>query len=383
MLARLLQDWDPASVCLLQSQPDGHGFRARSLPLPLPVPSDATPADGSDPGLQPPFLARLARALIRRTLFAVPATWWRARKLADYLRVTGCTSLLVCTGGFEDIPEGFLAGHWARVRVVAYYFDWYGMQWPTRLRRMVALWIESRIIRKFGAVIVPNEALRDALVERYGVQPIVIHNPCHEHPLSRRPLSKWPTDDGEITVVYTGAVYHAHFDAFRNLVLALAGSAPASMRLHVYTWQPPWVLRDHGIEAGFVFHGHLPPESIAEVQRRADVLFLPLAFESPIDEVLRTSAPGKMGEYLATGRPILVHAPPDSFLSRYFREHRCGVVVDDNSPIAVAGALERIAEDASLRQAVGEKARERARIDFDPALARATFRHVVDRREAP
>jgi glycosyltransferase involved in cell wall biosynthesis len=303
--------------------------------------------------------------------------------LAEYLRATGCTRLLVCTGGFEDIPEGFLAGRWARVPVVAYFFDWYGMQWPTRLRRMVALWIESRIIRQFDAVIVPNEALRDALVARYGVQPVVIHNPCHEHALSQRAHPTWPTADGEITVVYTGAVYHAHFDAFRNLVLALAGSAPASMRLHVYTSQPPTVLGDQGIEAGFVFHGHLPPDSIAEVQRRADVLFLPLAFESPIDEVLRTSAPGKMGDYLATGRPILVHAPPGSFLSRYFREHGCGVVVDNNSPIAVAGALERIAGDASLRQVIGEKARERAQIDFDPALARATFRHVVDRHEVP
>jgi glycosyltransferase involved in cell wall biosynthesis len=132
-----------------------------------------------------------------------------------------------------------------------------------------------------------------------------------------------------------------------------------------------------------MFHAHLPPDSIAEVQRRADVLFLPLAFESPIEEVLRTSAPGKMGDYLATGRPILVHARPDSFLSRYFREHECGVVVDINSPSAVAGALERISTDEALRKAVGEKARERARIDFDPALARAAFRRLMAREEVP
>ena len=303
--------------------------------------------------------------------------------LAEYLRATGCTWLLVCTGGFEDIPEGFLAGRRARVPVVAYYFDWYGMQWPTRLRRMLALWIESRIIRQFDAVIAPNEALRDALVARYGVQPVVIHNPCHEHALSQRAHPKWPTDDGEITVVYTGAVYHAHFDAFRNLALALAGSAPASMRLHIYTSQSPSVLQDQGIEARIVFHGHLPPDSIAEVQRRADVLYLPLAFESPIKEVLCTSAPGKMGDYLATGRPILVHAPANSYVSRYFREHECGVIVDISSPSAVAGALERIATDEALRKAVGEKARERARIDFDPALARAAFRRLMAREEVP
>jgi glycosyltransferase involved in cell wall biosynthesis len=152
----------------------------------------------------------------------------------------------------------------------------------------------------------------------------------------------------------------------------------ANMRLHVYTSQPQSALRDQRMQTDVVFHGHLPPETIHEVQRRADVLFLPLAFESPIGEVLRTSAPGKMGDYLATGRPILVHAPPDSFVSRYFREHDCGVVVDSNSPNAVAEALKRIATDPSLRQAIGKKARERAQVDFDLAQARRTFRQLVD-----
>lgn len=381
VLARLLQDWDPSSVCLLQSTQEGRGFRALSFPLPLPVPDAESPAKESSPGRWPPSLTRITHALTRRIPFAVPATWWRARKLAEYLRATGYTRLLVCTGGFADIPVGFLAGRWARVPVVAHYFDWYGMQWPTRPRRMAALWIESRIIRGLDAVIVPNEALRDTLVARYGVQPVVIHNPCHEHALTQPTDPKWPSDDGEISVVYTGAVYHAHFDAFRNLALALAGSAPAGMRLHVYTSQPPSVLQDQGIEGRIVSHAHLPTDSIAEVQRHADVLFLPLAFESPIEEILRTSAPGKMGDYLATGRPILVHAPPDSFLSRYFKEHECGVVVDTNSPSAVAGALERIATDEALRKAVGEKARERARIDFDPVLARAAFRRLMTREE--
>jgi glycosyltransferase involved in cell wall biosynthesis len=85
-----------------------------------------------------------------------------------------------------------------------------------------------------------------------------------------------------------------------------------------------------------------------------------------------------MGDYLATGRPILVHAPPDTFVARYFRQHDCGVVVDSNSANAVAEALKRIATDASLRQAIGKKARERAQADFDLAQARRAFRQLVD-----
>jgi glycosyltransferase involved in cell wall biosynthesis len=383
VLARLLLDWEPSSVCLIESQRGSIGYGAQSTTA---VPSThGGPPEAPAPLPRRPssFLSRLGRASVRRTPLAVPASWWRARQLALLLRAKGCTRLLVCTGGFEDIPEAFWAGRWANVPVVAYYFDWYGMQWPTRIRRALALWIESRIIRRFEEVIVPNHALCDALAGRYGVQPVVIHNPCQEGALSVRPEPRWPMDKDEIRIVYTGAIYHAHFDAFRTLALTLAGSAPAGARLHIYTSQPSTVLKDRGIEGAFVFHAHLPCDAILEVQRHADILYLPLAFETPIDEVLLTSAPGKMGDYLVTGRPILVHAPADSYVSRYFRKHGCGVVVDSNSPYDLAGALERIARDASLRKAVGEKARERARIDFDPALARANFRRVVDRPEVP
>jgi hypothetical protein len=48
-----------------------------------------------------------------------------------------------------------------------------------------------------------------------------------------------------------------------------------------------------------VRHPHIPQSRVAAILRQADVLFLPLAFRSPIQEVIRTSAPGKMGEYLA------------------------------------------------------------------------------------
>lgn len=378
VLARLLRDWDPTSVRLIQSQAGGRGFRVRPSPPLMATPSHSIATEASTQLHRRPFAERLSRALMYRTPLAVSMMWGRARELAAYLHAEGCTSVVVCTGGFWDMLEGFLAGRWAHIPVIAYYFDWYGMQWPTPLRRSLALGLEALLIRRFAAVIVPNQALSEALAHRYSVQTIVIPNPCGEQALSQTPEVGWPACAPEISIAYTGAIYHANLDALRNLALAISTPDLANMRLHVYTSQPQSVLRDQDIKADVVFHAHLPPESICEVQRRADVLYLPLAFESPITEVIHTSAPGKMGDYLATGRPILVHAPTESFVSRYFREHNCGVVVDSNSPNAVAEALKRIATDSSLRQVIGENARESARADFDPALARQTLRRLVD-----
>ncbi|HYE16132.1 MAG TPA: hypothetical protein VD968_16965 [Pyrinomonadaceae bacterium] len=105
------------------------------------------------------------------------------------------------------------------------------------------------------------------------------------------------------------------------------------MKLHAYTTQRAEELAGRGIGGpAVVFHPHLSVAEMPGVQRRADLLFLPLAFESPYPDLVRTSAPVKFGEYLASRRPVLVHAPPRSFISWYCREHDCGLVVDESDP---------------------------------------------------
>jgi glycosyltransferase involved in cell wall biosynthesis len=113
--------------------------------------------------------------------------------------------------------------------------------------------------------------------------------------------------------------------------------------------------------------------AIPAIQRAANILFLPLAFNSPLSEHLRTSSPGKMGEFLASGRPILVHTPPDSFTTWYFRQYACGVVVDQNDPSALAKGLMTIVDNASEQAALGARAWARAQADFDVTKVRAQF----------
>ncbi|HEY8174648.1 MAG TPA: glycosyltransferase, partial [Gemmatimonadaceae bacterium] len=101
-----------------------------------------------------------------------------------------------------------------------------------------------------------------------------------------------------------------------------------------------------------------------------------------IPEVIRTSAPGKMGEYLASGRPILAHAPRDSFVAWYFREYDCGVLVDERSPDRMTEALRRLTEDKELVARIAQNARRRAEIDFHPRKAESAFLAAVQGVEA-
>jgi glycosyltransferase involved in cell wall biosynthesis len=143
--------------------------------------------------------------------------------------------------------------------------------------------------------------------------------------------------------------------------------------IQVFTAQSAQILAAAGITAPVEIHEHRSADEIRALQRNADVLFLPLAFSSPYPRLIRSSSPAKLGEYLASGRPVLVHAPRDTFVAEYFREHRCGVVVDEPDPVVLAAAVRQLLEDDELRANVTNAAWARANADYDLDTARASF----------
>lgn len=293
--------------------------------------------------------------------------------LARIVRREKCGAVVACTGALLDPPAGYLASRLAGVPFYAYIFDYYSHQWTHPMASFVAQRLEPLVLRGAAGIIVPNEFLGEDLRCRYGVTATVIHNPCDISQYEAVPDSAHAPKRDEIKIVYTGAVYEAQRDACRNLLAAIELLQKPNAKLHVYSAQSPAELDEMGIRGPIVYHEHQALSTMPSVQRQADILFLPLAFTSPYPEIIRTSAPGKTGEYLAARRPILVHAPADSFLAWYFREFECGLVVDEGDPKKLARALERILTDSALRQRLCARAWERAKCDFSISTAQSRF----------
>jgi len=288
-----------------------------------------------------------------------------------------CGALIAAPDRVEDLPIAFVVSRMAGARFYPYLFDDYATKWTPPRERAFARRAEPFLLKRAAGIIVPNEYLGDDLRRRYGVSTTVVRNPCD---VPAYELHRGQTVDElrrPAAVVFTGAVYHAHYGAFRNLIEAIGLLGADVAELHLYTASDPELLAQQGVHGPIVFHGHAPAASVPRIQQAADVLFLPLAFDSPYPDVVRTSAPAKMAEYLAAGRPILVHSPADSFVSSYFRRHGCGVVVDEVDPAALAQALERLIVDAALRERVCAAAWERACADFHPDRARAVLAELV------
>ena len=375
VLYRMLKGFDPESYCLISNQPqcaDPNENPAELLPCHyhyLPQPSRFE--RGYRFGLQ----------VLREGGLNLPlAIIQHSLRIARIVRRDQCRAIVACTGDVTLLPAGYFASRITNVPFYAYIFDHYSYrEWEDAVAAFWARRLESLIMKGAAGIVVPNEVLRDDLQERFGVEATVIHNSFDMSPYETTAAdANIPGPSGEVSVVYTGAVYHAHFGAFRNLMTAIKKLERRDVRLHLYTNQPDESLERENVRGPIVRHPQRSMTEMPQVQMKADILFLPLAFDSPYPDLVRTSATTKLGEYLAARRPVLVHAPRDSFISRYFRKHECGIVVDENDPGRLAEAIELVLRDSTLRNRLIENAVERARTDFSISASRAAFARLLN-----
>ena len=368
LIYRLFADHDPASYCVIsQRVEDSHDFAGSALPelagryYRLP----------SDPGSR--VKSKVSRG------FTLPAAF-RARSaaIARVARDEGCEAIVVFTGDLLNLPAAARASRTTRIPYYVYVCDYYSQQWVNRVFGYVARRIEPHVLRGAAAVIVPNEFMRDELRREFGVRAQVIHHFCD---LSQYGPAPTRSLAGRLNVVYTGAVSPAQSDALQNAARATELMSAEGAAFHLFTGQSADVLLALGVEGPYVRHPHEPASAIPSIQRAADILFLPLSFASPYPSLVRTAAPFKMGEYLASRRPVLVHAPRDSYLSWYFRRHECGVVVDEPDVEKLAAAILRLSADQELAKGLVARGWERARLDFDSVRGRLALAEVLQRPE--
>jgi glycosyltransferase involved in cell wall biosynthesis len=372
-LYRILRDFDPSGYRLLSIGAGQEETGVGNIAVRLDAPVHRIPSRWG---------RRLASARILWRV-ALPFLWadtrQRAGWIASLLRRERSELLVACTGDPIDLPAGWMAARKVGIPFIAAIYDHYtarNMNWNLALFARV---FERRIVRDAAGIWVLNEVMRDVYQKAYGVEPSVVRNPCIVSPDRRAVGDDWPASPGEIRIVYTGAVYHVHYDAFQKLLDGMRRLNRPDLRLHIYTAQPAAQLARMGIEGPVEIHPHVSERESIELQNRADILYLPLGFETGVPLVVNTSAPFKTGEYLACGRPILAHAPKGSFVASYFREHECGFVVDDPDAGEVARVLRRILEDSPARKKAGANAIECARRHFDLPVCRRDFIQLLEK----
>ena len=300
----------------------------------------------------------------------------RTLSIYSVLRREQCRVVVAATGDLIDPAATCLAARLAGISFYLHLFDDYTYQWIDPVIREQARKLEGWMMRRTSGIIVPNEFIGLEMSSRHGRPVTIVRNACSrpQDQRSTRAESDVRKMRMNATLLYTGAVYHVNSTTLSMVMAALDHVLGSDILLHVYTAQSKEYLQSLGIGSSrLVLHPHAPYDEVEKAQQRADILLVPFDFDSPAAEVIRTAAPGKLGDYLSSGTPILAVVPPDSFVAWYLRQYECGFIVDKADVGTIAEAIRRLLWDSELRAKLVANAAARASEDFDPGHAQRTL----------
>jgi glycosyltransferase involved in cell wall biosynthesis len=321
---------------------------------------------------------RLAQVRYARKM--VVETIRRGRVIAEMARDEGCAAIVVTSSISPDPAAALLAARLTGIPYFPYMWDnWrHLIAISGRLPAALAAGMQSAVLAGARTTFVVNSSIAEDLLRDHGRHSLVVGIPLPDpRLLDEPPVKAWPSSPGRIGLLFTGQVYAANLEALTNVVAALNDPRLDAAELHIYAAQSEAHIKSRGLDGKVVVHPHVQWEELRQVQREADILILALSFTSPYPDIIRTASPTKTGEYLASGRPVLVHAPPDSYPAAIAR--RFGLpLVDRRDPRSVADAIARIAEDPSYRDRIIAGARRAALALYSPKATTERFVRAIN-----
>lgn len=226
-----------------------------------------------------------------------------------------------------------------------YMLDVYEEMTRMRLRKFMAVLFEEKIFRAAREIFVMSENLQTHYLRKYN-----LHTKFMPHPVvlsGYRGQIKKNNNGAEKTIIYTGNVWIPQSDGLADMCAVV--NSMRGIKFIVYTDRSAEELKEKGVcgrnvVVRFIQHSH-----IAGIQQDADILYLPLAFNTPFPLMIQTASPGKMPEYLAAGKPMLIYAPPYAYITQHARKYQFGFVVDKRSAEELKMGIRTLLTDEKLR----------------------------------
>lgn len=226
-----------------------------------------------------------------------------------------------------------------------FYDLYYGNKLPL-VYRTFAYFLEPKLFESASKVFVTNEALQEYYQKKYKREIFVISNSILIEKSEPEPF----LNHSELyKIVFTGTIYWPQIEAVKNLIRAVDELQNPKIQLYLYTPHDKAYLKSRGIfESKKIVFAAGSPSEMPEIQKSADILFVPLSFRTKYPLLINTSSPGKTYEYLVSGRPILIHASKESYIAKYAKKHNFALVVDEENIEKLKEAITELITNRNL-----------------------------------
>jgi len=238
-----------------------------------------------------------------------------------------------------------------------YLFDIYlGNKLERPTEELLAKLFEPRLFKTAALVIVTNEGTEQFYRKRYGYKfkCCVIHNSVFPEAYKTKRTTYAPTKP--YTIVFTGNVYWPQERSLRNLIGAVSQLQDLPVHLDLYVPNTNEAFKRIVGTCQNVQLTSASQSEMPDVQCRATILFLPLSWHTT-PEVIATATPGKLADYLASGRPMLIHAPPYAYVNEYARQEGFALVVDQEDVEELGEGVRKLIFDVQYSRGLIENAK--------------------------
>lgn len=292
----------------------------------------------------------------------VVQTWSAAVTATATIENEDITSILAISDNGPCFMTGWIAHRSTGAPLDLFIFDlWRGniFGWFDEL---VASLFQQRVLAASRRVFSAGEGISEYLSTKLGIESVVIRNSV---------VARGATSVGSrsvlalpMVVLYTGGVYWAQLDTILDMIAAVRDMV--GIEFHVYSRQLQDQLAVMGVMGNnVVLHQGLPEDEVRDRQAAADVLYLPMSFGEKGRHIIETAQPAKFAEYMASGVPVLIHAPAYAFVTRYAREHDIAVVVDQPGSGELTRVLTALISDRTHAQRKAARAAALASKSYD------------------
>ncbi len=226
------------------------------------------------------------------------------------------------------------------------FFTWFHNTYLDNRRgvlKLLAHFLQPKFFLSATCNFVISDGLRRFYEGRYPSTDFVTL--LHGFDVPKRNFIPYELPSEKVRFLFSGTLNHSCLDAALRLFEAIVKGK--NHELHIFTGDLSFFRRhDFGGENVF-FHNFLPLDEFVAKLTSFDVLLLPHGFEGDRSEAeYRTIFPTRTIPLLYSNRPILVHSPRDCFLTRFFIENNCGVVVTEKSEQQLVQAIDVLKTDA-------------------------------------
>ncbi len=361
-LANLLREYDSSSYVILTNSEDavysdiprtGSSLMGKYIDLATPSQNTYKSFTKSTSGSLKHFVIRRLRWPIAVNFFKALYCAWSIKDIFRFYRAGRRAILddnLKIIISLSDYGPAMLAGYWLsrtmKLPYIIYLFDLYRDNCKLPIYSNLASWFELKMLRHAKTIIVPNNGTSNYLRKRYSEN---FSFTKVANVIPKRPFPSKEPNSPPFTIVYTGNIYWAQEKSILDLLQALKYLNNKNVFFNIFAPTITAAIEKSVKNTSNVKLGSAPPSAMPEIQSKANLLFLPLSWETESPAIIQTATPGKFSDYLGSKRAILIYAPKYAYICTYAREHDCAIVVDTPNYKVLAQRIEIVMNNYSLR----------------------------------